>query len=427
MKIEHSRNQSKYNIRINDIGIWLFVLFLFAGAYKADPRVAFIQERIDITLLFMSLSLLVSLYLLLKNQLVLRLPARFIKIAFLFTLLAIWLASGLLYSDSKQYGNEKVLKFIITGWSLFGVAFLIIDFRSLLSFSWSIAVLSTIMAYDASVNYLRSEGGLFVTAFSSNYIALSRIAGFGFLVITMFLLPVERRKTIRLGLWGLAIWHLWTLLTSGARGPVIALPLSFLIFLLMIFSLRISSSVPTGRRTVYIPAVMILALLLVGIFGRELFPILFSRLQSLGEDQSTLIRRDLYREAIALWLQSPVWGIGTGAFGTAFIGVDKRLYPHNVILELAVETGIIGVFIFAIMMVNVCVKSISMLKSKNGPDEFTARYLTLIYWFAFLNAMVSGDINDNRLLFVCMALLGISDRFSPKREMNFYLKSQDGS
>lgn len=35
------------------LGEWVFVCFLFAGYYKADPRLGFIQTHIDITLLFL--------------------------------------------------------------------------------------------------------------------------------------------------------------------------------------------------------------------------------------------------------------------------------------------------------------------------------------------------------------------------------------
>lgn len=46
---------------------WLFALFLFAGYYKADPGLAFIQEHIDITALFLILSFCAFLYRVLKK------------------------------------------------------------------------------------------------------------------------------------------------------------------------------------------------------------------------------------------------------------------------------------------------------------------------------------------------------------------------
>jgi len=134
--------------------VWFFALFLFTGYYKADPRLSFIQTHIDLTLLFLTLSFLVFLYRLLRKPFAQRVPSGFVKEATLFLLLAACLLGGLLITQSKGYGLDKTLRFIVlTGWAFFGTAFLITDYLSLRRFSWAVVTISTLMAIDALFKY----------------------------------------------------------------------------------------------------------------------------------------------------------------------------------------------------------------------------------------------------------------------------------
>ena len=107
--------------RATRVEAWLFTLFLFAGYYKADPRLGFIQHHMDITLLFLVLSGLAFVFRWLKSGLHYSLPRSFIRIAFLFLLLAVILVTGALWSGSRGYGLEKAARFcVLTGWAFLG-------------------------------------------------------------------------------------------------------------------------------------------------------------------------------------------------------------------------------------------------------------------------------------------------------------------
>ncbi|MEM2164053.1 MAG: hypothetical protein QXR62_06520, partial [Candidatus Bathyarchaeia archaeon] len=94
-----------------------------------------------------------------------------------------------------------------------------------------------------------------------------------------------------------------------------------------------------------------------------------------------------------------------------------RLYPHNIILELGAELGLIGVLIFAMMIGMAFAKSLVTLGAQRGFGKIATRYLLVVCCFTLLNAMVSGDINDNRILFTSVALLAclpVSERSTEK-------------
>jgi len=395
------------------IGEWFFALFLFAGYYKADPRLSFIQRYIDLTLLFLLLSFLVFLYRLLRGFLTQKVPAGFVKVAIFYLLLASCFLGGLLITQGEGYGFDKAMRFVmLTGWAFFGTAFLITDYLSLRRFSWAIVIISTVMAIDALSNYPGVGKVSFVTALGSNYIALARAGGFGLLATLAFLLPTERRPLAKLCLWVMAILQTLATLSAGARGPVLALGVSLLCFFAL--SVRGFPHLRVDRFSWRLGVVLFIALVLIGTVGQEIFSTLFFRTQvlmtHLGE--SALTRLHLYEEAFRLWASSPVWGVGTGGFAMAVTGSALvRAYPHNIILELGAETGLLGVLFFVAMVWMAFSIGFAALRNSGRFARATVRYLLVAGCFALLNAMVSGDINDNRMLFTLVGLLSCTPRF----------------
>jgi hypothetical protein len=51
------------------------------------------------------------------------------------------------------------------------------------------------------------------------------------------------------------------------------------------------------------------------------------------------------------------------------------------------------------------------VRNSSGLMRVTIRYLLVSVYFALLNAMVSGDINDNRILFTWLSLTVAAIRF----------------
>lgn len=391
---------------------WTFALFLFAGYYKADPRLGFIQTHIDITLLFLIFSILAFFLYSVRKSFKIKMPLGFTKVAALFLLLTACLLGGLLYTQNRQYGFDKALRFIfLTGWAFFGSALLILDFLSLRRFSWALVTISTVMAIDAILSYPRVGQVGFVTAFGSNYLALARASGLGLLANVVFLLPIERRPLVRLLLWIVAALQLWAALSAGGRGPVLALILSFLLF----FALSVQGfpRLRIDRFALRLGVLAFFATIILAMVSRELFPTLVLRSEILLTEGGTsfLTRLDLYRAALDQWATSPILGGGTGQFAVAVTGADERLYPHNIVLELGAENGLIGVLAFAIMIGIAFREGLTCLHNGGRFAKTVVRYLLVASCFSLLNAMVSGDINDNRILFTFLGLLSSTRHF----------------
>jgi O-antigen ligase len=97
-------------------------------------------------------------------------------------------------------------------------------------------------------------------------------------------------------------------------------------------------------------------------------------------------------------------GLGIGGFAQIynFGSVTDRVYPHNIVLEIAVEEGwVIGLF-FVFVVLMALVQGYRCANVEPSMRPFFA-----IFIYALCNSLVSGDMNDNRIVYalMCIALL----------------------
>jgi hypothetical protein len=294
-------------------GIVFFTLYLFAGYFKGDPSLAILQNHIDITVLLFAFSFSIFVFRVPE----LKIARDFFWMIMFYLLLAAILVGGLLYTQNIQYGTDKTLRFIVlTGWAFLGSAMLAQDYSSLRLFCWMLTIISTIMAFGAVINHTGNE---FTTVFGSNYIALARACGLGFLTVVGFLLPTEKELRIKLGLWFVAALLLWATLVAGARGPVTALSISLILFFILSLRLRDFPILKIDRFAWYLGIVIFFTVIIISAFAPELFPTLASRIQILVTTVgvSAATRLEFYKAAFDQWTDSPIIGGGTGQFGSA--------------------------------------------------------------------------------------------------------------
>jgi len=170
------------------------------------------------------------------------------------------------------------------------------------------------------------------------------------------------------------------LLEAGSRGPFLSL---FLISTYAFIKLN-----PSKKKIIY----FFLAFSLIFIAPFIVPKILDFNIFSI------YARLDLYQKSIYYILDNP-FGYGFGSFGLLYTGEDVRFYPHNIILEVFVELGIIGMFMFILLIYH-------GFKSHSTTNIFF--YLFLI---AFINAQFSGDLASNSYMFVYLFLSVLYKRY----------------
>ena len=81
---------------------------------------------------------------------------------------------------------------------------------------------------------------------------------------------------------------------------------------------------------------------------------------------------------------------------------DIRSYPHNILLEIWFELGLPGLALFG-ALIAVAVAALAPWRLLHKCPW--ALLALALFTNALINASVSGDLNDNRLLFASMGLL----------------------
>jgi len=125
----------------------------------------------------------------------------------------------------------------------------------------------------------------------------------------------------------------------------------------------------------------------------------------------------LYNTAINSLKDFPrnIVGLGIGGFSVFYNGYDapRGLYPHNIFLEIGSELGILGLFAFIFVICkSIIVAFDNIKKSKLEWNYYINISLLMSLIFMLINSSVSGDINDNRLLFTTLGLIWARRRIS---------------
>jgi O-antigen ligase len=119
--------------------------------------------------------------------------------------------------------------------------------------------------------------------------------------------------------------------------------------------------------------------------------------------------RDYLAESgLQLALAHP-FGLGVGGYDAVTQGLQ---YPHNLVLELADEQGLLGVVLFLALLV--CAWR-ARYRGSLGRSAHELGLTGALIVFAFTESMVSFDLNGNRLLWFAFGLAAALPRFSAER------------
>ena len=253
-------------------------------------------------------------------------------------------------------------------------------------------------------------------------ITLSRVIGLGVVVL---LAPTDRaggppRRPLTAAMaWVLALGMLTMIPVLGNRGALLACIGALTI------TLAVRSVHEGGRGILWL-------LVVVGLVGASIFVALrltaesitigrfdyfLEKTQDLGaNDESGRLPR--FEASLEMFLDSSGVGVGTGGFADQFAETsgsrveleqeEGRDYPHNLVLEVGSEQGIIGLLLLAVWLW-ACLKGLRHVVGSSGGYGLIALWV-----YSFLNAMVSGDIASNSAVWLFGAIAWFADLRDPR-------------
>lgn len=401
----------------------LFVVFLLSGQFKAFLIFFGIILPVDLTIITSACIVGLSIYKLQKtNNFSTRLVS-FNSIAGLLLFFA-WMVFTLFYTASEKYSSDKTFYFLLNIIA-FSVPFLYKGFNVRLFFqliTLGIIILAIGLLPFQYFDILESskqikEDGTF-SAIGGLYLTLSEYLG---LLAVLFMTKQQKIIFSRNLDVFIIITALSLMFLLGARGPIIfGVGVWVLYYFNSIKVIRLAVKPRTIRQLGI--GVFVFTVILVLMTRFDATNTLLSRsfyrfsylIQGLfsesGQDHSSSVRIDLIKDAlngVFMNLNAFFFGHGIGSFGIITQETDVRLYPHNLILEIWFEMGMIGLSLFAGWIVYM------LLKARKLPNDLISYWLL---FYIFLNLMKSSSLIDIRVEFAVLGLFMVQNFTTSKNK-----------
>ena len=400
---------------INNPAIALMILSLTAIIKGYLINYFPVIEIIDITVIATLIIWLGLVKILLEGNW--KLPSEPKSIVYLFLIFGLLLGISYIYTASPDYGFRKILRFNTFAVTMFISPLLIIkspaDSKRLLSYFYFLLVIIIGIMLLQFVYFLKWGDFAIVLAYwnrisipGANPIQVSRYLAIG--AAMMIALLIRNKPSQSLHYFAILFVILLSIILSGSRGPLVSIIIGSIVYAIL-YERKHSSRI-FGYGILAIGTIITLLLLLPESLTQRFFDIsqgsVIMTQQGVRRISTIATRFEFWSMSLQAWFSSITSffiGLGAGSFSSLFIWRDWRWYPHNLIFEIIAELGLIGLVIGVLFII----KSYQIINKGIQRGSFTDHSAL---WVAgtvvmFIAAQFSGDINDNRILWM---FIGIS-------------------
>ena len=400
---------------INNPAITLMILSLTAIIKGYLINYFPVIEILDITVIATIIIWLGLVKILLEGNW--KLPSEPKSIVYLFLIFGLLLGISYIYTASPDYGFRKILRFNTFAVTMFISPLLIIkspaDSKRLLSYFYFLLVIIIGIMLLQFVYFLKWGDFAIVLAYwnrisipGANPIQVSRYLAIG--AAMMIALLIRNKPSQSLHYFAILFVILLSIILSGSRGPLVSIIIGSIVYAIL-YERKHSSRI-FGYGILAIGTIITLLLLLPESLTQRFFDIsqgsVIMTQQGVRRISTIATRFEFWSMSLQAWFSSITSffiGLGAGSFSSLFIWRDWRWYPHNLFFEIIAELGLIGLVIGVLFII----KSYQIINKGIQRGSFTDHSAL---WVAgtvvmFIAAQFSGDINDNRILWM---FIGIS-------------------
>jgi O-antigen ligase len=370
-----------------------------------------IFQTLDVTVLATVTTLIVMSYHIARSRISLKQIMSWPLLVYI--LLAVFWLMGVTYSSSRIYAFEKSTRFafltiifflapIIFGSDIKNIKAI----NKLIVFNGIVVAVGTILMPDIIYQYTITSTGGRSTFLAASPLSVGSLAGMGLVLVFFNVISVSKNifiKMLNIIIIGLLFW---ALIISGSRGPFVGVLLIWVLILIIRFR-----NLPKFTLPIILVAVVVassLAFICLPEKYTSRITKTFRGKYELGVE--ALPRTERYSWVISRFMDRIIFGHGSGSFPVDRGGTDEHEHPHNIFLESIYELGIIGVLLISILLfqffrryfkIN---KLIKFHHLDPGNYELNTK-IFMVFLFLFIQALKSGDINDNRMLFTLGGML----------------------
>ena len=315
-------------------------------------------------------------------------------------LLGLWLTIGYMYSTAQDYAATKIMRYFSFNIFHFFIPFFFWNdvrrlrriYLFLFLLGLGIAIASFVIVFESG---FRIEYRFTLSAVL-NPIWYSRALGVA--ALSALFLADTARNTLRklLAILSLPLFVFFMVLTAS-RAPLASLLGATALYI--VFKKRrsvIMKWATTG---------LVFALVFIVIQSLSQYQIQARLAEPTVIDMSAALRLYFWYLASGLFMGSPLIGIGTGSFASMAQGVAS--YPHNIFLEIGSELGIIGLILFGLFVFKSIQYGRTIIKRENRYPQYEGlgRVTMSVFTFALINALFSGDITGNTMVWFSAGMI----------------------
>lgn len=337
-----------------------------------------------------------------------------IKVLYLFLgILILYPALTLVYSGNYGYGFQKILNFVVC------IVPIVLSAKLLDAVKWNISFGKLSLALISLIVIVTFIAVIIVHPFEHStvyafepgrwsHVFVGRIISFLLLVLLMVLLNSRKKLCIRLT--PVVVLGFYLVYLTGLRSAILGVML-FSIIYAVYYLIKKRLFKYHYYALIIIITCSILLILITGV-------IIPYDVKTSGRIENLLQIENLYfggeaglqarissaKIAWEMFLNNPLIGNGYGSFN-GYNNIKWTLdqkYPHNIILEILSEFGIIGLLFFGYVFYKI-IYSINHLSDGTG---FATRLpLLILLFFSLWLAMFSKDLSTQSLLWIFLALI----------------------
>ncbi len=386
----------------------VYVCFLYAGILKVMPFVGRVTHGADLTLLMTLVGILLAICMCMTGSIPIYPKA--LEYFLLYLVFVGWaLISWALVSqgayEGRQYALQKIEKLVMmTSWSVLAPVLIVNSNERVSRVLKLIATAGLVVVLPIWL-----KGGATATMGADSYQSLGRASGTSIVILMTFLAYEGNRG--RSLLYALAaVFLLTTMLLTGCRQAFVGLVLALI-------ALPCALSMAPGARLRlrrYVSVLLCIVLFSVGGLmivmatqntRAERIVEFFQIGEQDGFDPSKENRPEIMRGAARLWAMWPMFGVGYGSYAHFEKKYGSNLgakWPHNLLLEVLCELGLVGIALFLFLL---GIPFVMWLRQCRRPDSCIAVALGCAWLFHVVAAMFSWDMNDNRMVFSIAAMI----------------------
>jgi len=338
------------------------------------------------------------------------------EVVYIFIFFGLLLGLSYLYTPSPEYGLMKIIRFNTFALTMFLTPFLVIKSpedskRLLYYFYFLLAIIVGIMLFQF-IYFLKWGDFAIVLAYwnrisipGANPIQVSRYLAIGAAMLIALL--IRKKPTDSISYILILSLILLTIILSGSRGPLVSIILGSIIYA-MLYERNHSMKIIVFA-SIAIGTIILILLLLPENLTQRFFDIsqgsVIITQQGVKRVSTIATRFEFWSMSLKSWISSIenfVFGLGSGGFSSLFIWRDWRWYPHNIFFEIIVELGFIGLTLLSLFIA----KTYKLISQGLNKGSFTDHSALWVAGTAviFIAAQFSGDINDNRILWMFLAI-----------------------